>query len=162
MSCCSSAFAFYKNRGVKQNENFYSYFLVELDVILGCYFIYSICLVGRIFMVVQIGFCCCCCIYTFAWQKNFFTDLFWLLLLFTFTENICKFCSDISRTVFKFYYYVFHFTLYLYLNSFSFISPATEVAIICLVLMRDNKKTKSEVGFLCSFRRKNMHLILFY
>lgn len=42
------------------------------DVILGCYFIYSICLVGRIFMVVQIGFCCCCCIYTFAWQKNFF------------------------------------------------------------------------------------------
>lgn len=110
-------------------------------------------------MVVQIG---CCCIYTFAWQNNFFTDLFWLLLLFTFSENVCKFCSDISRTVFKFYYYVFHFTLYLYLNSFSFISPATEVAIICLVLMRDNKKTKSKVGFLCSFRRKNMHLILFY
>lgn len=158
LSCCSSAFAFYKNRGVKQNENFYSYFLVELDVWRDT---------GMLFHLLSLSgwenfygcsnwFVLLLLYYTFAWQKNFvfFTDLFWLLLLFTFSENVCKFCSDISRTVFKFYYYVFHFTLYLYLNSFSFISPATEVAIICLVLMRDNKKTKSEVGFFMLFSKK--------
>lgn len=92
----------------------------------------------------------------FVLAKEFcFFHRFVLTVAFVYIlRNLCKFCSDISRTVFKFYYYVFHFALYLYLNSFSFISPATEVAIICLVLMRDNKKTKSEVGFFMLFSKK--------
>lgn len=107
-------------------------------------------------MVVQIGFCCCCCIILLLGKRIlFFFHRFVLAVAFVYIfRNLCKCCSDISRTVFKFYYYVFHFTLYLYLNSFSFISPATEVAIICLVLMRQQKKIKSEVGFFMLFSKK--------
>lgn len=78
-------------RGVQQNENIYSYFLVELDVWrdTGILFhLLNFCLVGRIFKVVQIGvYCCCCCIILLLCKRIFsHTDLFWLLLLFTFSE----------------------------------------------------------------------------